>query len=71
MKLNGGFRDPLLHQKVLNLYPLVTLELDDFAIIATFDEGTIASEFLSNRNELPLCDRGDKGGAVVEENIPS
>lgn len=49
MQLDGALGDTLFGQEVLNLDPLVTLELDDLAGLLIFDEGTVASEFLSDR----------------------
>jgi hypothetical protein len=49
MKLDRVLGDTLLGQEVLNLEPLVTLELDNLASLLVFDEGTVASEFLPDR----------------------
>jgi len=54
MQFDGVLGDTLLSQEVLNLDPLVTLELDDLASLLVFDEGTVASEFLSDRAESAL-----------------
>ena len=54
MQLNGVLGDTLLGQEVLNLDPLVTLELDDLASLLIFDEGTVASELLPDRTESVL-----------------
>ena len=51
MQLHGAPGDALFGQEVLNLNPLVTLELDDLASLLVFDEGTVASEFLSDRTK--------------------
>jgi len=54
MQLDGVLGDTLLGQEVLNLDPLVTLELDDLASLLIFDEGTVTSEFLlESLEELP------------------
>jgi hypothetical protein len=55
MQLDGVLGDTLLDQEGLNLEPLVTLELDDFAGLLILDEGTVASEFLSDRAKSVLC----------------
>jgi len=39
---NAQFRD----EEALNIVPLVTLELDDFAKLLIIDKGTVASELL-------------------------
>lgn len=54
MQLDAALGDTLLGQEVLNLDPLVTLELDDLASLLIFDEGTVASEFLSDRTKSVL-----------------
>jgi hypothetical protein len=54
MQLHGVLGDTLLDQEGLNLEPLVTLELDNLAGLLIFDEGTIASEFLSDRTRSAL-----------------
>ena len=54
MQLDGVLRDTLFGQEVLNLDPLVTLELDDLASFLVFDEGTVASEFLLDRTKSVL-----------------
>jgi len=46
MQLDGVLGDTLFGQEVLNLNPLVTLELNDLASLLILDEGTVASEFL-------------------------
>jgi len=46
MQLDGGLGDTLLGQEVLNLNPLVALELDNLTSLLIFDEGTVTSEFL-------------------------
>jgi hypothetical protein len=51
MQLDGVLGDTLFGQEVLNLDPLVTLELDDLASLLIFDEGTVASKFLSDRTK--------------------
>ena len=51
MQLDGGLGDTLLGQEVLNLDPLVALELDNLTSLLIFDEGTIASEFLSDHTK--------------------
>jgi len=54
MQLDGVLGDTLLSQEVLNLDPLVTLELDDFASLLIFNKGTVAGEFLSDRAKSAL-----------------
>lgn len=51
MQLDGALGDTLFGQEVLNLDSLVTLELDNLAGLLIFDEGTVASEFLSDRTK--------------------
>lgn len=46
MQLDVFFRDTLFHQEVLDLDPLVALELDNHASLLIFDESAIASELL-------------------------
>ena len=67
MQLNGVLGDTLLGQEVLNLDPLVTLELDDLASLLILDEGTVASEFLSDRTESV----GMGKARVARANVPS
>jgi len=55
MQLDGVLGDTLLSYEVLNLDPLVALELDDLASLLILDEGTIASEFLLERLEELLA----------------
>ena len=54
MQLDGVLRDTLLGQEVLNLDPLITLELDDLASLLVLNDGTVASEFLSDRAKSVL-----------------
>ena len=54
MQLDGALGNALLDQKGLNLEPLVALELDDLASLLILDEGTVASEFLSDRAKSVL-----------------
>jgi len=51
VQLDGVLGDAQFGQEVGNLDPLVTLELDDLAGLLIFDEGTVASEFLSDRTK--------------------
>lgn len=46
MQLDGVLRDSFFCQEIGDLYPLITLQLDDLAHLLVVDEGTIASEFL-------------------------
>ena len=50
MQLHGVLWDALPGKEVLNLDPLITLELDNLSSLLVFDEGTIASELLQDRN---------------------
>jgi hypothetical protein len=52
MKLDGVFLESLLQQEVLNLDPLVTLELENIAGLLVFDDATVASELLPDQAEL-------------------
>jgi len=58
VELDGVLGDTLLGQEVLNLDPLVTLELYDFASLLIFDDGAVASEFLLDRTESVLVNHG-------------
>ena len=65
MQLDGVLRDALLGQEVLNLDPLVALKLDDFASLLVFDEGTVASEFLSDRTRSAWVEHGNRQTAPI------
>jgi len=54
MYFDGVLRDTFLGQEVRNLEPLVTLKLDDLSSLLIFDEGTVASEFLTDRTKSAL-----------------
>ena len=77
MQLNGVLRDALLGQEVLNLDSLVTLELDNLASLLIFDEGTVASEFLSDRAKSVRVKQGKPASRpfgrppVARMNVPS
>lgn len=59
MHLHLGFGDlALLHQVILNLDSLITLELKNIADILVFDDVPVASELLPDQAELVLFRRG-------------
>jgi len=51
MQLDGGLVDTIFDQEVRNTRPLVAVKLDDLAHLLIFDDGTVASEFLSDRTK--------------------
>ena len=69
MQLDGVLRDTLFGQEVLNLDPLVTLELDDFASLLVFDKGTVASKLLSDHARSVLRKASRKGFAHFLESF--
>lgn len=48
VQLDGVLRDSFFCQEVGDLYPLITLQLDDLTHLLVVDEGAIAGEFLDN-----------------------
>ena len=73
MQLDGVLGDTLLGQEVLNLNPLVTLELDDLASLLVLNKGAIASEFLSDRTTSVfgwMCGNGHANLLESLEELP-